>query len=92
MDFERHAQELESVTSLAAAREKLETAYDNAIQFVESLSPEQLEHPLPEGPIMGGHPLGDVIWAMVEHTAHHRGALTVYTRLLGSVPPMPYAG
>jgi uncharacterized damage-inducible protein DinB len=28
----------------------------------------------------------------VEHTAHHRGALTVYSRLLGKVPPMPYGG
>jgi uncharacterized damage-inducible protein DinB len=25
-----------------------------------------------------------------DHTAHHRGALSVYTRLLGKVPPMPY--
>jgi uncharacterized damage-inducible protein DinB len=29
---------------------------------------------------------------MVEHTAHHRGALTVYSRLLGKVPLMPYGG
>jgi uncharacterized damage-inducible protein DinB len=29
---------------------------------------------------------------MVEHTAHHRGALTVYSRKLGKVPPMPYGG
>ena len=28
----------------------------------------------------------------VAHTAHHRGALTVYSRQLGKVPPMPYAG
>jgi uncharacterized damage-inducible protein DinB len=27
---------------------------------------------------------------MVEHTAHHRGALTVYSRLLGKVSQMPY--
>ncbi len=24
------------------------------------------------------------------HTAHHRGALAVYARLLGKVPAMPY--
>jgi len=29
---------------------------------------------------------------MVEHTAHHRGALTVYSRVLGKVPAMPYMG
>ena len=30
----------------------------------------------------GGQPVSDIVWAMVEHTAHHRGALTVYSRLL----------
>jgi uncharacterized damage-inducible protein DinB len=41
---------------------------------------------------MGGQPISDIVWAMVEHTAHHRGALTVYSRQLGKVPPMPYGG
>ena len=36
--------------------------------------------------------ISDIVWAMVEHTAHHRGALTVYSRPLGKVPPMPYGG
>lgn len=26
------------------------------------------------------------------HTAHHRGALTVYARALGKTPAMPYGG
>ncbi len=47
---------------------------------------------LPEGPIMGGQPMSNIVWGMIEHTAHHRGALTVYSRLLGKVPPMPYGG
>jgi uncharacterized damage-inducible protein DinB len=67
----------------------LEAAFENAIGFARS---QDLARPLPPGPIMGGQPAGDVIWAMVEHTAHHRGALTVYSRLLGKVPPMPYGG
>jgi uncharacterized damage-inducible protein DinB len=78
------------VTSLAAAREMLAAAYANAIQFLRSRSPEDLAAPLPPGPVMGGQPIGDVVWAMIEHTAHHRGALTVYSRLLEKVPPMPY--
>ena len=41
---------------------------------------------------MGGQPIGDIVWSIVEHTAHHRGALTVYSRLLGKVPIMPYGG
>ena len=92
LDFEKHAKALEGVTSLAAARQMLETAYANAIQFLRSRSPEDLARPLPPGPVMGGQPISDIVWAMVEHTAHHRGALTVYSRQRGKVPPMPYGG
>ena len=92
LDFEKHAKALAGVTSLAAARQMLQTAYANAIQFIRSRSPDDLARPLPAGPVMGGQPISDIVWAMVEHTAHHRGALTVYSRLLGKVPPMPYGG
>lgn len=92
LDFEAHAKELEAVTSLAAARQALENAYANAIQFLRSRTPEQLAQPLPPGPVMGGQPVSDTVWGMVEHTAHHRGALTVYSRVLGKTPPMPYGG
>lgn len=92
LDFEKHAKTVASVTSLADARRKLDAAYENSVQFLRSRSPEQLAQPLPPGPIMGGQPISDVVWAMVEHTAHHRGALTVYSRMLGKVPPMPYGG
>jgi len=92
LDFETHARALAGVTSLAAARQMLAAAYANAIQFLRSRSPEDLAQPLAPGPVMGGQPISDIVWAMVEHTAHHRGALTVYSRLLGKVPPMPYGG
>jgi uncharacterized damage-inducible protein DinB len=39
---------------------------------------------------MGGLPRHSVVSALMDHTAHHRGALTVYARLLGKVSPMPY--
>jgi uncharacterized damage-inducible protein DinB len=39
---------------------------------------------------MGGLPRYAIVSALTDHTAHHRGALTVYARLLGLVPPMPY--
>jgi uncharacterized damage-inducible protein DinB len=92
LDFAAHAQALASVASLAAARQWLESAYAKAVEFLRSRSPEELALPLPAGPVMGGQPITDIVWAMVEHTAHHRGALTVYSRLLGKVPPMPYGG
>jgi uncharacterized damage-inducible protein DinB len=92
LDFARLAQDVEKVHSLAAARQRMDAAYTRAIEFIRSLGPDQLSAPLPAGPVMGGQPVSDIVWAMVEHTAHHRGALTVYARLLGKVPPMPYGG
>jgi uncharacterized damage-inducible protein DinB len=92
LNFEEHAKALVKVTSLAAARKMLDAAYAKAIKFIGLRSPEELARPLPPGPVMGGQPISDIVWAMVEHTAHHRGALTVYSRLLGKVPPMPYGG
>lgn len=91
LDFEKHAQALAAVTSLAAARQMLAAAYSNAVRFFNAQSPEALARPL-TGAIMGGQPVSDIVWGMIEHTAHHRGALTVYSRLLGKVPPMPYGG
>ena len=92
LDFEKHAKALEAVTSLDAARQVLATAYAKAVQFLRAGGAEDLARPLPPGPVMGGQPISDIVWAMVEHTAHHRGALTVYSRQLGKVPPMPYGG
>jgi uncharacterized damage-inducible protein DinB len=92
LDFERHAKELEAVSSLHDARKALDAAYGDAIAFLNERTDAQLLAPLPEGPVMGGAPVSGVFWGIVEHTAHHRGALTVYARLLGKVPPMPYGG
>ena len=92
LDFEKHAKALEAVTSLTAARQMLDASFARAIDFLKSSSPEELSAPLPEGPVMGGQPKSEIVWAMVEHTAHHRGALTVYSRMLGKVPVMPYMG
>jgi len=89
LDFAAHAAALAKVTSLSAARAALDTAYARAIQFCQT---NDLSRPLPAGPVMGGQPVGEVVWAMVEHTAHHRGALSVYSRLRGKTPPMPYGG
>ena len=41
--------------------------------------------PLP-GLIMAGRPVSDVVVRIIEHTAHHRGVSTVYSREFGKVP------
>ena len=92
LDFEAQAKALQSVESLTAAREMLDAGFTRAIEFVKASTSEDLAKPLPPGPVMGGQPISDIVWGIVEHTAHHRGALTVYTRLLGKVPVMPYFG
>lgn len=92
LNFEAHAKEVAAVTSLTAARAWMASSYEKAIAFLRSKSPEELAKPLPAGPVMGGQAISNIVWAMVEHTSHHRGALTVYTRLLGKVPVMPYMG
>lgn len=90
MDFERHVAEAMAVTSLDVARAWYERAHEAMVATVSAMSDEALMTPLPPGPIMGGAPRLTVVGALEEHTAHHRGALSVYSRLLGKVPPMPY--
>ena len=90
LDFERMDKEVRGCTSLQAARQWFDRAIQAANASVESHSEGDWLAPLPEGPIMGGLPRMAIFNALTDHTAHHRGALTVYTRLLGKVPPMPY--
>lgn len=92
LNFDVLAAELAKITSLATAREWLIAAFDRAVEFLRECTPVELSRPLPPGPVMGGMPISSIVNAMVDHTAHHRGALTVYSRLLGKVPPMPYGG
>ncbi|HEV2173732.1 MAG TPA: DinB family protein, partial [Nitrospira sp.] len=92
LNFEEQSKTLKEMKSLTDARAFFGAACERAVRFLRSKTPEELAHPLPAGPIMGGQPISQIVWAMVEHTAHHRGALTVYARLLGKVPPMPYGG
>jgi uncharacterized damage-inducible protein DinB len=90
LDFERLDKNMRNVTSLGAARGLLEKAYAEAKAAIEGHTEAEWAEPLPPGPIMGGQPRFAILGALADHTAHHRGALTVYSRLLGKVPPMPY--
>ena len=89
-DFERLDKEVRGMTSLASARAWMERACVGAKEVVEANTVRAWAEPLPPGPIMGGQPRSAVFGALTDHTAHHRGALSVYSRLLGKTPPMPY--
>ncbi len=91
MDFTAHQNEVRAFTSLEAAFLRLAESVDRAAATLAAQTPEQMMAPLPEGPIMPGEPRAAIVGAIAEHTAHHRGALSVYARLLGYAPPMPYA-
>ncbi|MBY0506874.1 MAG: DinB family protein [Bryobacteraceae bacterium] len=90
MNFDEHIRVANAVTSLAAARAWFEKAVAAAKTALAAKSDAELMTPLPPGPIMGGLPRMAIIGAITDHTAHHRGALTVYARLNHTVPPMPY--
>ena len=90
MDFEKIDAEACAETSLTQARAWMDRAVAAAIATIESKSMADMLQPLPEGPVMGGQPRAAIIGAITDHTAHHRGALTVYARMLGLKPLMPY--
>lgn len=90
MDFEKGAAATNAITSLAAARGELDRAWDRIQARVEAASEEELASLLADNPIVGVRPRHSCIKALVDHTGHHRGALTVYARLAGKVPEMPY--
>jgi uncharacterized damage-inducible protein DinB len=89
-NFERMDREVRATTSLTAARKWIEKAFAGAKTAVESHTDKEWTALLPPGPIMGGQPRHVILGAIFDHTAHHRGALTVYSRLRDKVPPMPY--
>ena len=91
LDFERLNKDVLATHSLTAARDWMNRACADAIKAIESHTDAQWAEPLPQGPVMGGLPRYAIFSALIDHTAHHRGALTVYSRLLGKVPAMPYA-
>lgn len=89
LDFPEHLRQAQAVTSLAVARAEVDRAFAAAQAAVASHA-LRLYEPLPAGPIMGGAPRLAIIGGIVDHTAHHRGALAVYARLLGREPALPY--
>jgi uncharacterized damage-inducible protein DinB len=90
MDFEAMDGAARKISSLSEARAWLDRSVAGAVETINSKSMEEMNQPLPEGPIMGGMPRFAIVEAVADHTAHHRGALTVYARMCGKTPAMPY--
>lgn len=91
LDFAAHHAAVRRVESLPEAFTWLARSIDAASSSLGARSDEELLAPIAAGPVMGGEPRIAIIGAIAEHMAHHRGALSVYARMLGYAPPMPYA-
>jgi uncharacterized damage-inducible protein DinB len=90
LDWEKHGKEIAAVRSLGAARAWLDAAFARATEALTSRPAEEVFGLLPPNPILGEVPRSTIVSSIVDHSAHHRGALAVYSRLLGKVPAMPY--
>ena len=89
MNFEGYEEKMKKFTSFENEVQRFKDAIARSIERVKSLPEAELMAPI-TGEVMKGAPKMAAIGACADHTAHHRGALTVYARLLGKVPKMPY--
>ena len=90
MNFEEQIKLVLAIDSLSAARQWFEKSVTGAITRLAQQSDADMMMPLEEGPVLGGMPRLAIIREMLDHTAHHRGALTTYARMNHVVPPDPY--
>ena len=90
MNFDNYSEKMKVYKSFDNSITYMEEEIATAIAKLEVLSDSELLAPI-DGPIMKGAPKMNIIGAIVDHTAHHRGALSVYARLLGKTPQMPYS-
>jgi len=88
MEFEAMDKEVRACASLAEARAWFDRAIAAALAAADSY--EGWSTMFGPNPILGEVPRYVILNAISDHTAHHRGALTVYQRMLGITPPMPY--
>ena len=89
VDFEKMEMEIRKIQTLKEARAWMDRAVAHALEVLKNKSMPELMQPI-AGHVMAGAPRLAICEAIADHTAHHRGALAVYARLLGKVPPMPY--
>ena len=92
MNFDNYEEKMkEKYNSFDDSVKLLREATARGIETIKNASDSELMAPI-TGEIMKGAPKLSVIGGITDHTAHHRGALAVYARLLDRVPMMPYAG
>ena len=92
LNWDEHMEEIKKIHSLQDARQWMERAVDRVMDSLDDKTESEWLAKIADGPIMGKVPRFAIFNAMTDHTAHHRGALTVYARLVNKTPAMPYGG
>lgn len=90
LNFDAHQRVILMQKSLTESKAWLEKSFNEFREKIETVDDELLKERIAPGPIMGGVPRYIVVGALSDHTAHHRGSISVYIRMLGKTPPMPY--
>ena len=89
-EYEKLMDVVMAYDSIEKAQAFFDKAHKNFCEVISSKSDDELMATLKDTSIMGKAPAVSIVGAVIEHTAHHRGALGVYARLCDKVPPMPY--
>jgi len=89
MDFDNYAERLKKYTSFDECVQQFKDSLANTIEKIKTMEDAELMAPI-TAEIMTGAPKMSVVGAVADHTAHHRGSLAIYARLLGKTPKMPY--
>ncbi|MDP8207526.1 MAG: DinB family protein [Candidatus Electryonea clarkiae] len=89
-DFEKMEKAVQDIKSFVKAKEWFDRSVDSFCKHLETLSEEDVMELLPDNDFFGRVPKILMLHSAVEHTAHHRGSLAVYVRLIGKTPLMPY--
>ena len=91
LDFEAHEVEIKKPVTLGEAKAELAGKYDALVKRIEAGGDALAGEMTKPNEIMGEVPRIEIVHHTAEHTAHHRGALAVYQRMLGVTPKMVYA-
>lgn len=89
MNFDGYEERMKKYSSLNACIKEFKENVAKGTKLINEVNEGELVAPI-TAQIMTGAPKLAVVGAIVDHTAHHRGALAVYARLLGKKPQMPY--
>ena len=92
MNFDNYEEKMkEKYNSFDDSVKLLKEATARGIETLKNASDAELMAPI-TGEIMKGAPKLAVVGAITDHAGRHRGAVSVYARLVDRTPMMPYTG